>query len=489
MTSLFISYSTQDRRFVRRLAEDLRAEGYTVWVDFSGLKGGADWVREIDEKVRACDAFVLILSPDSVASEWVRRETVLAQGLEKQVVPIMWRATDLPVHLVTTQFIDFRGAYDEAMPALADALPPTDASSQEQLEPRKGIRPRLLLGVLVISAIAIGAGLLATGAANRDRATQAEEATQEATPDVPASRTPAQATQPEPTEPGAPPTDSPSPPRPGDLTGRILFESDLGGDYDIYAVDLSNLEIVQLTDSPGDDFTPAISPDGSRIAFHSDRDGDWDIYLMNLDGTGLSQFTNHVASDSFAAWSPDGSQIAFQSYRNGNFDIYVADKTGSAIFQVTDHPAQDLGPTFSPDGSLMAFYSDRDDDNFDIYVVNTECIAARGACETRVTRLTDDPGDDVFPVFSPDGSRIAFHSDRAGDRNIYLIDTDGSNIVQVTNDLAEDREPAWSPDGDLLAFRSNRDGNYDLYVIDANGRNVRKVTDTAGDDGEPAWLP
>jgi simple sugar transport system substrate-binding protein/ribose transport system substrate-binding protein len=124
VTSLFVSYSRIDGKFVQRLADDLRAAGYTVWVDISGLRGGDDWVREIDEKIRACDAMVLTLSPDSIASEWVRRETTLAQHLDKPVVPVMPRDTNLPVHLITTQFVDFRSDYDDALPKLLEALPP-----------------------------------------------------------------------------------------------------------------------------------------------------------------------------------------------------------------------------------------------------------------------------------------------------------------------------------------------------------------------------
>ena len=122
--TVFISYSRKDTEFAQCLADDLRTAGYSVWVDVSGLRGGQEWVREIDKAVRGCDTFILIISQDSMASKWVANETILAQNLEKRIVPVMWRETELPVHLVGIHYIDFQGPYDDAMQKLYQALPP-----------------------------------------------------------------------------------------------------------------------------------------------------------------------------------------------------------------------------------------------------------------------------------------------------------------------------------------------------------------------------
>ena len=124
LATLFISYSQKDSEFVHRLADDLRTAGYSVWVDVSGLRGGQEWAREIDKAVRGCDTFILIISPDSMASRWVSKETLLAMDLEKPVVPVMWREAERPMHLVDIQYVEFRGAYDDAMQELYEALPP-----------------------------------------------------------------------------------------------------------------------------------------------------------------------------------------------------------------------------------------------------------------------------------------------------------------------------------------------------------------------------
>ena len=151
--TVFISYSRKDGEFAHRLADDLRTAGYSVWVDISGLRGGQQWVREIDKAVRGCDSFVLVISPDSMASRWVTDETLLARQLEKQIIPIMWRQAELPVHLVGTHYVDFRGAYDVALKDLYEALPkferastpaPTSAAPPAQ-STRQPFEPEMIL--------------------------------------------------------------------------------------------------------------------------------------------------------------------------------------------------------------------------------------------------------------------------------------------------------------------------------------------------------
>ena len=128
----------------------------------------------------------------------------------------------------------------------------------------------------------------------------------------------------------------------------------------------------------------------------------------------------------------------------------------------------------------IAFASDRDGDD-DIYVMDTD--------GGNVRQLTDDPEWDGYPAWSPDGTRIAFASDRDGDDDIYVMDADGGNVRQLTDDPGWDGYPAWSPDGTRIAFASDRDGDGDIYVMDTDGGNVRQLTDDPGWDGYPAWSP
>ena len=146
---------------------------------------------------------------------------------------------------------------------------------------------------------------------------------------------------------------------------------------------------------------------------------------------------------------------------------------------ILDYPCGRQSP--APQGTL-AFVSERDG-NSEIYVVNTDGAG--------LTRLTHDPGRDVDPAWSPDGMRIAFASDRAGGFDIYVMDADGSNVVRRTQAGGWNLSPAWSADGKKIAFSSLRDGQYGIYTMSVDGdwTNTTRVGFDRGWNAQPAWSP
>ena len=95
--------------------------------------------------------------------------------------------------------------------------------------------------------------------------------------------------------------------------------------------------------------------------------------------------------------------------------------------------------------------------------------------------------EDRGPFWSPDGSRIAFTSQRDRNDEIYVMDADGSNQRRLTNDPAQEWWSSWSPDGSRIAFVSNRDGNNEIYVMDADGSNQQRLTNNPAGDSIPSW--
>ncbi|PYT07007.1 MAG: hypothetical protein DMF60_08000, partial [Acidobacteria bacterium] len=162
--------------------------------------------------------------------------------------------------------------------------------------------------------------------------------------------------------------------------------------------------------------------------------------------------------------------------RDGNFEIYVMSVDGE-LAQLTDDPADDLSPDWSPDGSKIAFSSNRAGMQH-IYVMNADGSSP--------TQITNSRAEDTGPAWSRDGKQIAFTRAIDGNLEIYVVNADGSNETRLTVDPGIDVSPKWSPDGRIL-FTSNRDGRREIYAMDADGANVTRFTKTGATS--PAWSP
>lgn len=128
MKRIFISYSRRDLNFVKQLAKDLQQAGNQVWYDLSSLDGGDRWGREIQNAIRQSDVFLLVVSPNSVESEWVEKEFLYASNLQRRIIPLLYQACDLPLWLLNIHFVDVQGSnYAQNFPQVLRALTGEDA--------------------------------------------------------------------------------------------------------------------------------------------------------------------------------------------------------------------------------------------------------------------------------------------------------------------------------------------------------------------------
>ena len=235
---------------------------------------------------------------------------------------------------------------------------------------------------------------------------------------------------------------------------------------------------------------------GSKIAFSTDRDGrdaPDEIYVMNADGTNEMRLTVTSSGNSlFPEWSPDGQTVAFHNNPEelgGSFEIFLVVADGSGVTRrltdMTSLGLAALNPTWSPDGKRVAFNSQDALGNRDLWALNVD--------GSDLVQLTSDAANEAQPDWSPDGRRIAFNSNRSGNAEIYVMPSDGAHDanewIQLTSAPGADIVADWSPSGQLIAFESLRDGNREIYVMRADGSDPIRVTFDARADGFPSWSP
>jgi Tol biopolymer transport system component len=240
------------------------------------------------------------------------------------------------------------------------------------------------------------------------------------------------------------------PPKPK-MEGKYRWALD---DYDIFSVRLDGQQIQRLTVTSGYDAEATVSPDGKLIVFTSIRDGDLDLYVMNLDGTHTRRLTDDVGYDGGAFFSPDSRRIVYRAshprepaaveeYKTllakklvepSHLELFVMQADGTGKRQVTANGASNFAPFFHPDGRRIIFSSNlphpslplqgggegggHGPPTFHLYLIGDDGAG--------LERVTFEGGFNSFPMFSPDGTKLVWISDRhatsRGEFNIFIAD-------------------------------------------------------------------
>jgi Tol biopolymer transport system component len=270
--------------------------------------------------------------------------------------------------------------------------------------------------------------------------------------------------------------------------GSIVWQRNDENGSEIWRMREDGTSRTQLT-SGGQNSHPSWSADGSRIVFASQRDGNSEIYVMDADGSNETRLTDSVSDTDIApVFSPDGMRIAFASYDGllNNYEILVMDADGSNITNITNNLAEDIDPSWSPDGTMIAFQTNRDGQG-EIYL-----MTPTGSGLVNLTPGSLQGGD---PAWAPDGARLAFtgSDDSPASAGIYVaneLDGTGQHLISNAGSM-----PSWSPEGDRIVFASGRDFNDELYVMNDDGSGQERLTNDDGanasypEDWFPDWQP
>jgi TolB protein len=242
--------------------------------------------------------------------------------------------------------------------------------------------------------------------------------------------------------------------------GTIAYPVFNGTTYDLYfgQADGSGTRLFRQQASQ-----PAFSPDGSRIAFHSWRLDEWGLLNADLSGANEILFATFV-EDQLPSWSADGSEIVYLSRREGDRKSRLV-RVGS--FQHRSN-GQVLGegeyPTIGSNSRLI----------FKGWGNSGNGIRTASLQFQNLQAVTDLEVD-TAPAPSPDGNRIAFMSLRDGNWEIYVVNTDGSNLQRLTDDPGQDGLPTWSPDGRAIAFVSSRGGSWAIWAMTPEGSDPQEL--------------
>lgn len=208
------------------------------------------------------------------------------------------------------------------------------------------------------------------------------------------------------------------------------------------------------------------------------------VFVANADGTGLTHVSESSQEEYYPSLSPDGTRVAFVASGEGSADIFVATIATGVVVNITSKAGADNQPVWSPDGTTLAFTSDRDGGDVDIWVMASDGTGAR--------RVARTPGEDSLGGWSPDGRTLVFSNRNEIGESLWTVAVDSGEFTPLTPQEANraDRSPVWSPDGSEIAFfRDDGSGVARVHTITPEGTRLTPLGDETVTTIFPVYSP
>jgi len=485
----FMSYSREDVVLQQRIVAELRGRGLNIWVDIENLiPGSPAWEREIERSIRGAEGIIVLLSPDSNNSEWVRREISFAEDNEKRIFPVLITGEEddsIPLRLSDHQRVDLRSNFQNGIDELANGLkhhlgvtaviklkkqetkPPV---SLPTVDLKKFVLPGLiaLIGVACIGGLALAARFIYT--ALNDSPTQTAAVIN--SPTAPPHSDPVL------TETSVV-IDTPL----GQPTGKIVFTCNLQGD-EVCLINADGSGFQRLTNTALANFNASFSPDGKSIVYVIKKGENSEIWELNLDNGQTQQLTDLKKYVSTPEISPDNEYILF-TYHAGqnNAQAWIMNRDGTNPHKWYSAAGQDVhDATWSPDGTKVLFAIGRNSTN-KLYIMDFG-----GGNPKEVNPSIDTRGHSDWSI----GNLITLDMGGEFRHEIYVMNVDGSNSHQVSQGNNAQGE-SFSPDGKWIAFTAytdvaNKDqASCEIYIMRVDGTDPRRLTENSYCDYQPRW--
>ena len=422
----FVSYSRADLEHQRRIVAELRRRGVNAWVDTENLiPGSPAWEREIERSIRGASGVLVLLSPDSNDSQWVRRELSFAEDVDKHLFPVHIRGDEndsIPLRLAAHQRVDLRGKFNAGMDLLADALKDHLGITAIIKRPKPKPKPTIKLPSgkdlqkFALPATLVLIGLVCLGGIAF--AVQAISNINLSTPTSPINNTP------------------------------------LAVDVTSTSTEAGGVPIVNYPEPTG------------KIVYTCNVSGD-ELCIMNADGSGQRQLTDSFRSSN-ATLSPDGKQIVYIMDDGKNAEVYQMDLTSAKSTQLTDLKKSVGSPEISPDDQQIIFHYRSDNNNFQLWVMNRD--------GTDPQMFFQESGQDAHdPTWSPDGTQILFALGKGENNQLYILDFNGKEPILVNDTIDTRGRSDWSGNG-LISFDQGGPFMHDVYLMDVSGKNLHQVS-------------